>query len=62
MMKVSELLCRVFTSKSRSGLLAKFMLLNRLELRKYLLTEDIFVPQGFIHEIWKILVGKILEW
>ena len=52
----------MFTSKSRSGLLAKFMLLNRLELRKYLLTEDIFVPQGFIHEIWKILVGNFLEW
>ena len=55
---------RVFTSKSRSGLLAKFMLLNRLELRKYLLTEDIFVsPNGLDDRYYdrKSKVGRDID-
>ena len=52
---------RVFTSKSRSGLLAKFVVLNRLELARDILTQDISVPQVFVHEISKDLAGVLLK-
>ena len=51
----------MFTSKSRSGLLAKFVVLNRLELARDLLTQDISVLHVFIHEISKDLVGVFLK-